>query len=68
MGPDCYIGEDARIEGTVLWSSVNIGAGGSLKQCVVSSNTRIGENDQVINRVITPDQVRIAEVEGPEDL
>lgn len=55
MGPDCYVGEDAHIEGAVLWRGANIGAGAVLKQCVIASNTKIKDKDQVINCVVTPD-------------
>jgi len=54
IGPDCYIGDDANLEETVIWQGVNIGTGAFLKQCVVSSNTKIKNNDCVINRVLTP--------------
>ena len=54
IGAGCYVGEGASLEMTVLWRGVNVGAGAILKQCVVSSNTRIGDNDHIINRVVTP--------------
>lgn len=54
IGRDCYMGERTSIDEAVLWSGSNIGAGATLKQCVVGSNTRIGDNDQVINRVVIP--------------
>ncbi len=54
IGPDCYVGGGARLEEAILWAGVNIGAGASLKQCIVGSNIRIEDNDQVINRVVTP--------------
>ncbi len=60
IGPDCYVGEGASIERAVLWRGVNIGAGARLKQCVVGSNTKIEDNDQVINRVVTSGNTRIA--------
>ncbi len=62
VGPDCHVDEGAHLESTLLWSGVTIGAGARLKQCVVSSNTRIGKNDRVINRVVTPDPARMAQI------
>jgi len=55
IGPDCYIDENASLEETVLWRGVKIGAGARLKQCVVGNNTKIKDNDQVINEVVTLD-------------
>lgn len=54
IGADCYVGEDASLEMAVLWRGVTVGAGAVLKQCVVSSNTKIEDNDHIINRVVTP--------------
>jgi len=54
IGPDCYIGDDASIEESVLWRGVNIGRGAVIKQCIIGSNTRINDNEQAINRVVTP--------------
>lgn len=56
IGPDCYVGEGASIEESILWEGVNIAAGVILKQCVVGNNTRIENNEQVINHVVTPDR------------
>lgn len=55
IGADCHVGERASIEETVLWRGVNIGAGASLKHCIIGSNTSIEDNDQIVNRVVTPD-------------
>ena len=56
IGSECHIGEEASIETAVLWNGVTIGARARLKQCVVSSNTRVEDNDQFVDRVITIDQ------------
>ena len=60
MGSDCYVGEGASIESAVLWRGVNVGAGARLKQCVVGGNTKIEDNDQVINRVVTSGHTGVA--------
>ncbi|MFC1930794.1 sugar phosphate nucleotidyltransferase [Chloroflexota bacterium] len=54
MAPDCYIGEGASLEESVLWQGVQIGAGAILKQCVIGSNTKIGDKEKVANRVVVP--------------
>jgi len=53
IGPDCYIGDSASLEAAVLWAGVNIGAGVSVKQCIVGTNTKIETKDQVISGVVT---------------
>ncbi len=64
MGADCHIGEGANIEVAVLWRGVNIGAGVTLKQCILGTNTKIEDNKQVINAVVTSDKARVALIEG----
>jgi len=53
IGPDCYIGDSASLEVAVLWAGVNIGAGVSVKQCIVGTNTKIETSEQVISGVVT---------------
>lgn len=53
IGPDCYIEDGVSIERAVLWRGVNIGAGAVLKQCVIGNNTKIENNERVINHVRT---------------
>ncbi len=53
LGPDCHVGEGADIEVAVLWRGVNIGAGVSVKQSILGTDTRLKDNEQVANRVIT---------------
>ncbi len=64
MGADCYIGEGANIEVAVLWRGVNIGAGVTLKQCILGTNTKIEDNEQVINAVVTSDKAQVVLIEG----
>ena len=59
IGRNCHIAEEAIIDGAVLWSGVTIGGGAYLKQCIISSNIRIKDHDQVITGVVTPDYARI---------
>jgi len=63
IGSDCHIGENASIEVAILWKGVNIGAGVSLKQCILVTNTKIKDNDQVINGVVTSEHTRVTQIE-----
>ena len=63
IGSDCYIGENASIEVAILWKGVNIGAGVSLKQCILVTNTKIKDNDQVINGVVTSEHTKVTQIE-----
>ena len=56
IGRDCRLGDGASIESAVLWDSVSVGAGARLSQCIVSSNTAIGGNQDYTGLVITPSQ------------
>lgn len=53
IGPDCHIGQGAKIEKAVLWSRVNIGAGATVRQCILGAGTKIKDNYRVTDRVIT---------------
>ena len=56
IGTDCSIEEGARIDNTLLWHNVRIGANTRLSQCIISSNTSVASNSQISNHVITPSQ------------
>ncbi len=56
IGPDCHIGEGANMEKAILWRGVDTGAGASVKQCILGTNTKIKDNDRVANRVITMEE------------
>ena len=53
IGPDCHIGENTVIERAVLWRGVDTGAGVTVKHCILGTDTKIKDNDQVANCVIT---------------
>ena len=57
IGPDCHIEQGAIIEKALLWHNVRIGARARLNQCIISDNTIIEPDKQVINSVVTPTQV-----------
>lgn len=40
-GPGCVVPDDARIDATVLWNDVTVGAGASLTRCVVADDVRV---------------------------
>ena len=56
IGRDCVLEDNVSIEETVLWDNVSIGAGSRLNRCIVASNTVIGDNLNIENRVITPSE------------
>jgi mannose-1-phosphate guanylyltransferase len=56
IGADCILEEGASVENAVLWDNVHVGAGARLSQCIVSHNTSIEPNKQIINCVVTPSQ------------
>jgi mannose-1-phosphate guanylyltransferase len=56
IGRNCVLEDGVCIEDAVLWDNVNIGAGSRLSRCIVSSNTVIGGNRSIENRVVTPSQ------------
>jgi len=60
IGRDCHIGDSAVLEVAVLWEGVKIGAGVSLKQCIIGTNTKIEADDQASNGVVTFTHKRVA--------
>jgi mannose-1-phosphate guanylyltransferase len=56
IGSDCYIGENARIERTVIWSGGRVGAGATLRQCIVGHDATIAGNARVIECTVVGDQ------------
>ena len=42
VGDGCRLGEDARVEGAILWEGVSVGAGARLSNCVIGTGVRIG--------------------------
>jgi mannose-1-phosphate guanylyltransferase len=47
VGDDSRIGADARVEGAILWERVSVGAGASLRDCVVPSDVTIGAGAEI---------------------
>ncbi len=64
IGPDCYIGDSVSLEAAVLWAGVNIGAGVSVKQCIVGTNTKIETSEQVISGVVTSSHRKATQIEN----
>jgi len=62
IGSDCHIGERASIEGAMLWKGVNVGAGASVKQCILGTNAVVKGNGQVIHRVVTSVPTKVAQI------
>jgi len=40
-GPDCRVAADARIDSTILWNGVTVGAGATLTNCVVADGVTV---------------------------
>ncbi len=47
VGRNCRIGEDAHLDGCVLWDGVEVGAGSRLKGCVIGEGSRLGEHTRL---------------------
>jgi mannose-1-phosphate guanylyltransferase len=47
VGDGCRIGEDARVEGAILWDGVIVGAGALLRDCIIGSGVRIGAHASI---------------------
>jgi mannose-1-phosphate guanylyltransferase len=56
MGRECVIGDGARLENAVLWDNVSIGVNSRLDNCIISSHTVMSDNQEITNRVVTPEQ------------
>jgi mannose-1-phosphate guanylyltransferase len=56
IGRDCRLEDGASVENAVLWDNVYVGAGARLSRCVISSDTRIGDHQDVIDSLVTPSQ------------
>jgi len=54
MGPGCFIADEVSLEEVVLWRGVSIGAGATLKQCVIGDAAEVEAGAQLINRVLPP--------------
>jgi mannose-1-phosphate guanylyltransferase len=52
LGEGCSVAEGARIEGSVLWERVDVGAAAVLRGCVIGADARIGAG-----AIIGPDAV-----------
>jgi mannose-1-phosphate guanylyltransferase len=56
IGKNCRLEDGASIENAILWDNVSIGAGARLNQCIISSDTVIDSNHDIVNIVVTPSQ------------
>ena len=54
VGPGCRIDNGARIENTILWNDVHIGAGARLGNCIIGGNSAVGPDCEVMDCVVTP--------------
>jgi mannose-1-phosphate guanylyltransferase len=58
VGEGCRIGQGARLENAILWDDVTVANGARLRSCIVSSRSRIAENETSDGLVITPHKRR----------
>jgi mannose-1-phosphate guanylyltransferase len=56
IGRDCRLEDGANLENVILWDNVSIGARSKLSWCVISSNTVIGNSQNIMNSMVTPSQ------------
>jgi len=54
LGQNCLLEEGASIENAVLWDNVHIGSNARVNRCIISSNTVIGNQQDVTNYAVTP--------------
>jgi len=47
LGARCDVGEGAILDGVVLWPDSRVGSGARLKNCLVASGCRIGEESEI---------------------
>jgi len=59
LGTRCRVEEGAVIEGVVLWQDCKIGKGAKLRNCLVASRCRIGEESEILDGCILGDDVLI---------
>jgi mannose-1-phosphate guanylyltransferase len=61
FGQNCCVGEEVTIEEAILWPEASVGAGASLKQCILSSRSSIEAKRRLTGLVVTPDQEKSLE-------
>ena len=55
IAANCCIGEDSVVEDTVLWAGADIGSGAVLRECVIGADTKVKNNERLVNRTVTED-------------
>jgi len=61
VGDGCRVGENARVEGAVLWEGVEVGPGAAVRDCVVGAGARIGAHAEVGAGVVLESGAVVAE-------
>ena len=54
-GPGTRVARSARVERSVLWEDVEVGAGARLSECVVMGGARIPTGFEAVRQVVAPD-------------
>ena len=66
LGAGSRVGREARVEGTIVWERVEIGAGAMLRDCIVGADARIGASARVepgvvlASGTVVPDGTRLS--------
>jgi mannose-1-phosphate guanylyltransferase len=63
IGPDCIMGVDSSIERAVIWNGIRIGAGVSLKECIIAENVTIGDGSQIMEGCVLGHDVMVQDGE-----
>ena len=56
IGRDCIVEDGARLENSILWDNVQVGASARLSNCIISSRVIIDIGREIANCVVTPAQ------------
>lgn len=59
LGARCHVEEGAVVEGAILWQDCQIDKKAKLRNCLVASRCRIGEESEILDGCVLGDDVRI---------
>jgi mannose-1-phosphate guanylyltransferase len=54
IGHACRLEDGASVENAIVWDNVSVGKNSRISHCIISSDTVIGENLNIVNRIVTP--------------
>jgi NDP-sugar pyrophosphorylase family protein len=59
LGPGCQLGEDATIDGAILWAENRVGKKALLKNCIIGSRCDLQDGCQVTDNCVLGDNVTV---------